>query len=65
MKIIDNQVIEYHQKPGLEGAYVAYRYVWRNIYENYFNICKKLGRLEEFYRLQDSRNEVNKNTKKD
>lgn len=39
------------------GAYVAYRFVWCNIYENYFNICKKLGRLEEFYRLQDLRNE--------
>lgn len=49
----------------VSGEYVAYQAVWNNIYDRYFHICKKMDRLEKFYRLKDSRNEDNKNTKKD
>lgn len=42
----------------LSGEYIAYQAVWNNIYDRYFHICKKVGRLEEFYLLRDSRNEL-------
>lgn len=49
----------------VNGEYDTYKEVWNFVAGRYFHICKKLGRLEEFYRLRDSRNEDNKNTKKD
>lgn len=39
----------------VSGEYVAFHGVWNNIYDRYFHICKKLGRLDEFYALRDSR----------
>ena len=66
LKYLENDINKGNDEDRfVSGEYVAYKSVWNNIYDNYFNICKKLGRLEEFYHLRDSRNEYNKNMKRD
>lgn len=39
----------------VSGEYVAYHAVWNNLHDRYFLICKKLGRLDEFNALKDTR----------